>query len=132
MHTAQAVTRSRAGEHVPRKTNSLPASRALRVVATEQPGGASPVEVLAAYRWSRSGRCFRCGSHERHATPIATVEVPQPGAAAVAYELVMCGGCVLREEERLERRADARGTAYTPGGIRPRGEGGSPRENLGR
>ncbi|NML55644.1 hypothetical protein HHL19_36505 [Streptomyces sp. R302] len=48
------------------------------------------------------------------------MSVPRLGAT---YELAMCGGCVLAEEEQLERRAEARQATYRPGGIGPAARG---------
>lgn len=124
MHTAQAVTRLRAGEHEPAMPPAAAPPRPPRPSVVEVSGGHSPADVLAAYQWRHHGRCFRCNSRASRLTLIATVRLPHPSGAAIVYELAMCGGCILREEERLELRAAARGETYEPGGVRPGRSGG--------
>lgn len=82
----------------------------------------TPDVILAAYEWRSAGTCFRCKDEGRAVAVVATVR---------SMEFLMCGSCVLREEERRRTRAVARGLPYAAGriGQSPRGRSG---ENPGR
>ncbi|MFJ9885917.1 hypothetical protein ACIQRW_08650 [Streptomyces sp. NPDC091287] len=79
---------------------------------TDQSEAWPPGEILAAYDW-QDGACFRCRDGARSVAHIATVTAP--GGASV--RLLMCGSCILREEELRLSRAIATGATYVPGRI---------------
>lgn len=72
----------------------------------------SPAAILAAYDW-RPGACFRCRDRQRFVACIATLS----GRDGTSIDLLMCGSCILREEEQRMRRAGEAGVPYTPGRI---------------
>ncbi|MFD4000829.1 hypothetical protein [Streptomyces rubiginosohelvolus] len=77
-----------------------------------------PGEILAAYDW-QDGDCFRCRDADRSVAHIATVAAP----IGATVRLLMCGSCILREEEARLSRAIATGAAYVPGRIGRPAEG---------
>lgn len=72
------------------------------------PGRISPAVILASYEWRPEGTCFRCRDDHRLVTQVAVIR---------DVELVMCGSCVLREEEQRMRGAADAGATYIPGRI---------------
>lgn len=79
---------------------------------TEAPAEPSPGAILSAYAW-HPGTCVRCHDRDRYVTSIATLT----SRDGTSVELLMCGSCVLREEERRMHRAAEAGVPYTPGRI---------------
>lgn len=73
-----------------------------------EPVSISPDVILAAYTWRLEGVCFRCRDDRRLVTRVAVIR---------GVELVMCGSCVLREEEQRMRRAGDTDMPYAPGRI---------------
>ncbi|PZH18742.1 hypothetical protein C1I97_03325 [Streptomyces sp. NTH33] len=68
--------------------------------------------ILGRYAWLAGGRCFKCRKEERFVT-----EIGVRGEGAVERALLMCGSCVLAEEEARLGRMRRRRRLYVPGRI---------------
>lgn len=93
----------------------LPETRHSRL-SEDEPQSAVPVtpgDMLAAYDWQPGGVCFRCHDVDRLVAHVATLK-DRDGSTA---EVMMCGSCLLREEERRMLRAQRAGSPYAPGRI---------------